>query len=168
MSWIVGALQGLAGLSDVANTVSGIAYQHRQLDLLRQQNELQAQWMVKNEALQREAMAMTRDLSVNAPAQRMRAALDAGFNSVDARRLAGSSERVIRGYIDRPVMLRTNLEGLRQTNNLLTMNSALETFKKGTPFGMSAPPRVQQGPIGFSNPNYGKITLGPKPPESSV
>lgn len=168
MSWIVGALQGLAGLSDVANTVSGIAYQHRQLDLLRQQNELQAQWMVKNEALQREAMAMTRDLAVNAPAQRMRAALDAGFNSVDARRLAGSSERVIRGYIERPVMLRTNLEGIRQTNNLLTMNSALETFKKGTPFGMSAPPRVQQGPIGFSNPNYGKISLGPRPPESSI
>lgn len=58
MSWLVGALQTLGGLTDVASTISGVVYQHKHLEQLRRQNDLQQEWMARNEQLQRDAMQL--------------------------------------------------------------------------------------------------------------
>nr|AGH15841.1 small basic protein VP2 [Sapovirus swine/WG214D/2009/USA] len=162
MSWMIGALQTLGGLTDVANTISGIVYQQRQLDLLQQQTQLQAEWMRRNEQLQRDSLALSRELSTEGPTLRFQSALAAGFNPVDARRLAGSGERVVRGYLDQPVFHQGDLVGLRATSHLNTMNAALTTFKQGHPLGTGSPPKPTTGtpqPQGFANPNY-----QPRPP----
>lgn len=153
MSWIVGALQALGGLTDVGSTISGAVYQHRHLNQLRRQNDLQEQWMARNEQLQRDAMEMTRDLSINAPSQRVKAALDAGFDVVSARQLAGSNERRINGYLEQPIRTIDQAMGVQSRGNLTTMSNAMATFQQGTQFGMRAPP--QRPTIqGFNNPNY--------------
>ena len=85
--------------------------------------------MYKQEALQKSQMDLTRDLALNTPVYRVQAALDAGFDPISARRLAGSSERVIYGNLDRPIMHVGTMEGIRQTNHLNAISSAMATFK---------------------------------------
>lgn len=145
MSWLVGALQTAGSLVDMAGTISGIVYQQRQAAQLERQNQLMEQWMTKQETLQRDQMALTRDLSINGPAERVNAAINAGFDPVSARRLAGSQERVIYGNLDRPIAHIGTMDGIRATRHLESMNAALSTFKQGTPFGKPAPPKYTTG-----------------------
>lgn len=173
MSWVAGALQGAAGLTDMASTVAGIVYQQQHVQQLRRQNDLQFEWMQRNERLQREAMEMSRDLAANAPSLRVKAALDAGFDPVSARRLAGSGERVISGYLDRPIQTIGEASAQRSTGHLGAMNATLSVFQNGTQFGMRQPahwgPPPSSLPGGFSNPNYKPVVhLGPRPPISNV
>lgn len=157
MSWLSGALQTGAALVDIAGTVSNIVYQQRQASLLAKQNQLYAQWMHTNEQLQRDSMRMTSELATQGPAMRVQAALDAGFSTRDARRLAGSSEQYIKGYVDMPVMTMHEANGLQVYGNFSRVSQALSTFHSGTPFGKPQPPGFQTGrprPQGFVNPNY--------------
>ncbi|AGO21657.1 ORF2 [Sapovirus Hu/G1/BE-HPI01/DE/2012] len=163
MSWLVGALQTTGSLVDLAGTVSDIVYKQRQVAQLEKQNQLMEQWMYKQEALQKSQMDLTRDLAVNTPVYRVQAALDAGFDPISARRLAGSSERVIYGNLDRPIMHAGTMEGIRQTNHLNAISSAMATFKNGTQFGKPAPPKIQTG-----TPTKPSINLNHQPGSSSV
>nr|AWK57641.1 ORF2 protein [Sapovirus GI.6] len=165
MSWLVGALQTTGSLVDLAGTVSNIVYQQRQVAQLEKQNQLMEQWMGKQEQLQRDQMALTRDLAVNGPVERVQAALDAGFDQVSARRLAGSQERVIYGNLDRPIMHAGTVEGIRNTRHLDSISSSLATFKKGTQFGLSAPPKFNTGRPTSTQPT---INLGHTPGSSNV
>lgn len=173
MSWVVGALQGLAGLTDVGATISGAVYQHRHIEQLRRQNDLQLLWMQKNERLQRDAMQMSMDLATEAPARRVKSALAAGFDPLSARQLAGSSERRINGYLEQPIRTVGDAMGVQSRGNLVTMSNALATFQNGTQFGMKAPAGFQTYPRGFPNPNYNGsrapvVHLGPRPPTTNV
>lgn len=173
MSWVVGVLQGLGGLTDVASTISGAVYQHRHVNQLRRQNDLQLEWMRRNEVLQRDAMQMSMDLSTKAPALRVQAALDAGFDAVSARQLAGSGERRINGYLDQPIRTIGEAMAVQSRGNLTTLSNALNTFQTGTPFGMKPPAGFQMYPQGFPNPNYAGgrgpvVNLGPRPPQINV
>ncbi|AQM55648.1 putative minor structural protein [Sapporo virus] len=167
MSWLVGALQGLGGLTDVASTISGMVYQHRHLEQLKRQNDLQEQWMARNEQLQRDAMQLSRDLAIQAPALRVQAAINAGFDVVSARQLAGSGERRINGYLEQPVRTIDQAMAIQSRGNLTTLSNALSTFQNGTQFGMKAPKN-------FSRPNYNQqsrppfVNLGPSPPSTNV
>ena len=146
MSWLVGALQTAGSLVDMAGTISGIVYQQRQAAQLEKQNRLMEEWMGKQEALQRSQMELTRELAVNAPVARVQAALDAGFDQISARRMAGSNERVIYGNLDRPIMHAGTMEGIRNTRHLESISSSLATFKNGTQFGKPSPPKFMTGP----------------------
>ncbi|BAK19407.1 minor structural protein [Sapovirus Hu/D1714-B/2008/JPN] len=165
MSWLVGALQTAGSLVDMAGTISGIVYQQRQAAQLERQNKLMEDWMNKQEALQHEQMQLSKYLAIEGPTARVQAAIDSGFDPVSARRLAGSQERVIYGNLDRPIMQATAIEGIRTTKHLESMNLALSTFKKGTPFGKPAPPRITTGRPGGNNPS---INLGHNPGTSQV
>lgn len=72
MSWLVGALQASGGLTDMAGTIGGIVYQQQHVHQLKRQNDLQLEWMRRNEQLQRDAMQMTWDLSTQAPSLRVK------------------------------------------------------------------------------------------------
>ncbi|BBK20255.1 structural protein [Sapovirus GV] len=139
MSWIVGALQTLGGLTDVASTISGIAYQQRHINQLRRANDLQAEWMARNEQLQRDAMAMNMELSTRGPALRVQAAIDAGFDPLSARQIAGSNERRISGYLEQPVRTVDRAMAVQSHGNLTGLSNAMTTFSHGTRFGMRAP-----------------------------
>nr|AEM37582.1 VP2 capsid [California sea lion sapovirus 1] len=167
MSWLVGALQASGGLTDMAGTIGGIVYQQQHVHQLKRQNDLQLEWMRRNEQLQRDAMQMTWDLSTQAPSLRVKEALAAGFDPLSARQLAGSSERRISGYLEQPIRTIGEAVATRSTGNLATMSNAMQTFQQGSPFGMRAP-------AGFANPNYQprpnppRVNLGPRPPVSNV
>nr|CAE54861.2 structural protein [Sapovirus Hu/Chiba/000496/2000] len=165
MSWLVGALQTAGSLVDTAGTISNIVYQQRQAAQLEKQNQLMEMWMNKQEALQKSQMELSRDLAVNGPALRVQAALDAGFDAVSARRMAGSGERVIWGNLDRPLMHAGTMDSIRNTKHLESISHSLATFKNGTPFGKSAPPQFKQGRPAATT---AQIQLGPKPGSSSV
>lgn len=171
MSWVVGALQALGGLTDVGATISGAVYQQRHLDQLRRQNDLQEKWMARNEQIQRDAMKMSQDLAVNAPSMRVKAAMDAGFDVVSARQLAGSQERRINGYLEQPLRTIDQAMGVQSRGNLASLSNAMSTFQQGTPFGMRSPARPAM--TGFGNPNYTGsrppvVYLGPRPPSTQV
>nr|QUS47512.1 ORF2 [Sapovirus GI.1] len=165
MSWLVGALQTFGSLADVAGTVSNIVYQQRQAAQLEKQNELMETWMNKQEALQKSQMELTRDLSINGPAARVQSALDAGFDEVSARRIAGSGERVIWGNLDRPIMHAGTMDSIRQTKHLDSLSHSLATFKNGTPFGKPAPPTTK---FGKPQATIAQINIGHNPGSSSA
>nr|AWK57619.1 ORF2 protein [Sapovirus GIV]AWK57677.1 ORF2 protein [Sapovirus GIV.1]AWK57681.1 ORF2 protein [Sapovirus GIV.1] len=167
MSWLVGALQLGGALVDAAGSVSNMVYQHKQLELLKQQNQLYSTWMAKNEQLQRDSMALSEKLSTEGPALRVKAALDAGFDPVSARRLAGSGERRIQGYIDMPVMTQQQSSAHWVNGNLAKVNSALTTFQQGTPFGKPQPPKFQTGGPNIGN-NRPTVNIGHNPGSSSA
>lgn len=167
MSWLVGTLQSLGGLTDVASTISGMVYQHRHLDQLKRQNDLQEQWMARNEQLQRDAMQLTQDLAVNAPAMRVQAALNAGFDVVSARQLAGSTERRINGYLDQPIRTIDQAMAVQSRGNLTSLSNALATYQKGTQFGLKQP-KGFKSPIAAEQSRGPTITLGPPPPSTNL
>nr|UYU26113.1 minor capsid protein [Sapovirus GV] len=143
MSWIVGALQTLGGLTDVASSISGAVYQQRHINQLRRANDLQAEWMARNEQLQRDAMAMNMELSTRGPALRVQSAIDAGFDPLSARQIAGSNERRISGYLEQPVRTVDRAVATQSHGNLVGLSNAMSTFSHGTRFGMRAPSRAQ-------------------------
>ncbi|BBA54642.1 minor structural protein [Sapovirus GV/HkKa2-1] len=160
MSWIVGVLQGLGGLTDVASSLSGIVYQQRHANQIRRANDLQMQWMARNEQLRRDAMDMDYRLGTEGPALRVQSALAAGFDPLSARQIAGSHERRISGYLEQPIRTVDRAVGVQSYGNLTTMSNAMATFRNGTRFG-------KPQPQGFQN-NRPVLNLGPRPPESSV
>lgn len=166
MSWLVGALQTLGGLTDVASTISGVVYQQKHLEQLRRQNDLQQEWMARNEQLQRDAMQLSRDLSTHGPALRAQAAIEAGFDVVSARQLAGSGERRINGYLEQPIRTIGEAMAVQSRGNLTTLSGAMSIFQNGTQFGMKQPKnwklqRAEQsrGPV---------VNLGPRPPSTDL
>nr|QIE08084.1 minor structural protein [Sapovirus GII] len=166
MSWFTGAALAAGSLVDMAGTVSSIVAQHRQIDLMAQANQIQRDWVNKQEALMRRGQDISRDLAVNGTAQRVESLVGAGFTPVDARRLAGSSETVQYGLLDRPILQREVLAGISETHHLQSMQASLSAFKRGSSYG--APP----APVGFANPNFQpappRVNLGFRPPSTNV
>lgn len=166
MSWFTGAALAAGSLVDMAGTVSSIVAQHRQIDLMAQANQIQRDWVNKQEALIKRGQDMSQDLAINGTARRVQSLVEAGFTPTDARRLAGSGETVQYGILDRPILQRGILTGISETHHLQTMQGALSAFKKGSSYG--APP----APAGFVNPNYQlappKVNLGYRPPSTNV
>nr|AWK57573.1 ORF2 protein [Sapovirus GII.1] len=166
MSWFTGAALAAGSVVDMAGTISSIVAQHRQLDLMAQANRIQQDWVNRQEALIARGQDISRDLAVNGTAQRVDSLVKAGFTPVDARRLAGGTESVQYGLLDRPILQRSVLSGITETRHLQSVQGALSAFKNGSSYG--APP----APAGFVNPNYQasppKLTLGPRPPVTNV
>ena len=71
MSWFTGAALAAGSLVDMAGTVSSNVAQHRQIDLMAQANQIQRDWVNKQEALMRRGQDISRDLAVNGTAQRV-------------------------------------------------------------------------------------------------
>nr|CAE54852.1 minor structural protein [Sapovirus Hu/Chiba/990727/1999] len=166
MSWFTGASLAAGSLVDMAGTIPSIVAQQRQIDLMAEANRIQANWVRRQEALQIRGQDISRDLAVNGTAQRVESLVNAGFTPVDARRLAGGTETVSYGLLDRPILQRGVLSGITETRHLQTMQGALSAFKSGASYG--APP----APSGFVNPNYQpsppRLKLGPRPPSTNV
>nr|AWK57649.1 ORF2 protein [Sapovirus GII.5] len=166
MSWINAAALGLGSVVDMAGTISSIVAQHRQIDMMAEANRIQQDWVRRQEQLVMRGQDMSRDLSINGPAQRVESLVNAGFTPTDARRMVGGSETVSYGLLDRPILERSILAGISETRHLQNMQGALSAFKTGTGVG------TKPAPAGFGNPNYRtgppKINLGFNPPSTNV
>nr|QBY26586.1 ORF2 [Sapovirus GII] len=166
MSWFTGAALAAGSVVDMAGTISSIVAQHRQLDLMAQANKIQQEWVTKQEALARRGQDISQDLAINGTAKRVESLINSGFTPVDARRLAGGTETVQYGLLDRPILHRGVLTGISETHHLQSMQGALSAFKQGSKYG--APP----APAGFINPNYQsappRVNLGFRPPSTNV
>lgn len=166
MSWFTGAAMGLGSVVDMAGTISSIVAQHKQIELMKQANQIQSEWVHKQEALAIRGQDLTRELSIHGPALRMQSLVDAGYNPVDARRMLGSTETVQYGLMERPVLQRSVITGISETKHLQSVQQALNTFKNGTSIG------TKPAPTGFGNPNYQSrpphVNLGHNPPVTNL
>nr|BCG68661.1 minor structural protein [Sapovirus GII.1] len=162
MSWFTGAALAAGSVVDMAGTISSIVAQHRQLDLMAQANRIQQDWVNRQEALITRGQDISRDLAVNGAAQRVDSLVKAGFTPVDARRLAGGTESVQYGLLDRPVLQRSVLSGISETRHLQSVQGALSAFKNGSSYGSPSRPRgLRQPKLPGCTP---KVNTGPQTP----
>lgn len=67
MSWLPGVLSIGGQLVDLASGVSNIVSQQQQISLMREQNQIQRDWVQKQESLIRSQMQQQYDLAINGP-----------------------------------------------------------------------------------------------------
>nr|AFR11843.1 ORF2 [Sapovirus Sewage/California/2009]BAL41650.1 ORF2 protein [Sapovirus Hu/20072248/2008/JP] len=166
MSWSQGLALAAGSIVDMAGTISGIVAQQRQAAAMEEANRIQADWVRRQEKLAYRAQDISADLAVNGVARKVDSLVQAGFTPLDARRLAGGTEVVLHGTIERPVLPRTVLQGIADTHHMQSNINAVRAFNYGTPTGTPPPPP------GFNNPNYRggppKVNLGYRPPTTNV
>lgn len=137
MSWLPGVLSIGGQLVDLASGVSNIVSQQQQISLMREQNQIQRDWVQKQESLIRSQMQQQYDLAINGPAKRLDSLVKSGYSALDARRLMGSGEYVQVGHMERPVLPQVVLSGARATQNM----RAPPTPAAGKPRFTAGPPR---------------------------
>lgn len=150
MSWLPGVLSIGGQLVDLASGVSNIVTQQQQVSLLKEQNQIQRDWVRTQESLIRSQMQQQYDLAVNGPAKRLESLVQSGYSPLDARRLMGSGEYVQVGHMERPVLPQVVLSGARVTQSM----RAPPTPAAGRPRLAAGPPR--------------SVRVGPNPGESSA
>nr|WQL57387.1 small basic protein [Sapovirus sp.] len=166
MSWTQALAMATGSVVDMAGTISNIVAQHRQIAVMEEANRIQADWVRRQEKLAYRAQDMTADLAVNGLSRKVDSLVQSGFTPLDARRLAGGTEVVLHGTMERPVLPRTVLQGISDTHHMQSNLMAVRAFNTGLSSGTPPPPQ------GFGNPNYQsgrpKVNLGPRPPQTNV
>nr|ALT14130.1 VP2 [Sapovirus Bari/4076/2007/ITA] len=163
------ALIGSA-LGDPAIGASNTAIGHRQVNALEEANRIQREWLSNQTNLMTQQINLNYDLAINGPVRKYESALSAGFTPSDALRLAGGTNSVSYGMIDRPIMPGRDVYAIGTTTNTLQrIYHGFDVARQGLSSG--APP-APPGFVGFLNPNFKpsppKVYLGPRPPTFNV
>lgn len=156
MSWVAGAMQGAGLLGDLAGTIGQIVLYNKQLNITKSFNQAQIE-LAKEQLKQNEKLAnQYYDFNANLPVNQFNSAVDAGFDSVSARQLAGSREVRYIGGQQAPLLHQGQMQQMMYSSkHLMQAQHVVGTFSRGVPGvtpskGLPKPQGIRPRPQGVT------------------